>query len=63
MKKQKPPKLDYDAPLTENYLQYWAINPIGGSGLSIRIQGMLRSMAREILQNRGIAIVEKTNES
>jgi hypothetical protein len=47
-----------DKPLSEDKIQYWANQPIGGSGLSISIQTALKSMAIEILKHRGIALDE-----
>jgi len=43
-------------PVEENLLQYWATTPIGGSGLSTKMQSTLKNMAREVLKSRGIAV-------
>lgn len=42
--------------VSDDVIDYWIANEIGGSGLSLSIQKMLRNMAVEIRENRGPAI-------
>lgn len=35
-------------PVGDEILEYWSENEIGGSGMSISVQRMLKSMAQEI---------------
>ncbi len=45
-------------PVDAEVLQYWANHHVGGSGLSVSLQSMIKKMAREILEHRGIDIEE-----
>lgn len=45
----------------ENILQYWATYPVGGSGMSVSAQVLLKNLSQEVLESRGIEIA-KTHE-
>lgn len=50
------------APVEVDLLQYWATYPVGGSGLGIGMQTMIKKMAREILGHRGVEIDESYHQ-
>lgn len=52
MAKQPKPDPNAYVPVEDAYLDYWANNIPGGSGLSIGIQRALRNMAIELLEVR-----------
>lgn len=56
MPNKKKPEASWEIPVER--LQYWATQPIGGSGLSVSIQKDLKVMATEILESRGISIIK-----
>ena len=61
-KRKKPEDLS-DVPVDNEYLWFWSINPIGGSGLGITTQMNMRRMSREILRSRELPIFRPDDES
>lgn len=45
-------KAKAEAPVTQEVLEYWSTQPVGGSGLSVSIQQTLKNMAIELLEAR-----------
>lgn len=41
-------------------LQYWATSNVGGSGMGVSIQQMIKNMAREILEHRNLPVRDTT---
>ena len=45
-------KAKAEAPVSQEMLEYWANYPVGGSGMGISTQQMIKNMAKEILEAR-----------
>ena len=45
-------KAKAEAPVSNEFLQYWAQWPVGGSGMSVTLQQQIKNMAIELLEAR-----------